>query len=142
MKTFCLFVVVLVAAFHVSPASAGECIPQTISHEYIERTDLIFEGQLSENSSADIALESMEDILTITKLWKGEESGDVTITQSRYHGRGFYSGRKYLVFADKSSDGSYSTSGCEVIVEITDEKPSEISYLESYFNKIKKAEKE
>lgn len=140
MRNTLINLVAVVTLLNISAAHAGECIPKNISVDYIESTDLIFEGHLSTaglEETAPSSQEHMVDNLTITKLWKGEERQNDTLTlmQNRYHGRGLYSGRSYLVFANKYSDNTYSTSGCELIVEIAEEKPYEIEFLEGYFNR-------
>lgn len=142
MRTFYLVLITLLTVLNANTTQAGQCIPQTISPEYIEKTDLIFEGHLSDNVDENPSVPSTEETLidnfTITKLWKGDAKKEITIKQGIYHGRSFSRGKKYLIFAGKSSDAIYSTSGCELIVEFSDEAPIEITFLETYFKQEEK----
>ena len=150
MRLTLTILVLLLAVFNVNLAMAGQCMPPELDAEYIENTDLIFEGHLSETnpenatptaaSKADS--ETLIDSLTITKLWKGDVEGDVTIRQHYYHAMSFHAGKSYLVFADRYSDDSYSTSGCSANEELGDETSYKLNLLEGYLGLNKEKEKE
>lgn len=96
MKKATLFLVIILYFSFITAQSAFalSCAPPRAPQEEMELSELAFKGTLVSQTSDKLKFE-------ITKVWKGEAAGKLTLHQNGW--TEFKAGNEYVVFAGKES---------------------------------------
>ena len=117
-------------------SSACSCVQPGSVQEELERTDVVFSGEVidifDENEKKEIisSADVVQYVFEVKEIWKGTEQSQVLVSSARDSascGFEFELNMKYLVFAQLEEDATISTGLCTM----TESLESSASQLES-----------